>query len=1403
MNIIEYLQQYYNYLDEIKLSNDYNEIIKNKKRINYFIEKYKNNGLMKDSIKDPIKGIIKDPIKGIIKGIIKGGSKINITKLFALTDAAEKLNEINEEELKKEHLKIINNIKQSLGVFKTGEEFLNTLNVTYNNLSIINDKIVNSEKNKILEIETMKPKEQYTNYLHQINEYKKNLDKISEKIYKLNEEEKKNDEIIVGQIIKEGNIKIKQIETEIGPMLVKVNNSIEEINKLISENKFKYNKIDVKDLILFKSFKNIIYLIKGSENLPNLKHFFDEYAGAIKACDGLPEQAKETQLEYITKLNILRRETTIRDELLLVPSLKLHLNNLDNEYPNYIGDPTIEIKGNMFINNDIGLKISKEIPKNIIDAITNLSSSQNPDDKKLFEIKNTEDMLHIYNGDEFNAYITESTNEKKLKIEHDKKIKEEEKAKIIIDDEKYIPEKNDKQIPTQIKRVRDSESKAPPKYIAQGKLNQEFVKYENNLKKVKKGGNLEGAIGDYTMKLASTNKIFKEYNDKYKILSSKIGEYNIDVINKYTHIMFLTAVLTDKIFKNTIIVYQYINKGTVLAYLRTIKLIKINIKKKSNRLHIYLLKYHNTTIEILDNFFNELSEYMDPRDIIDVYKCKGSVLKYLIMFNYFKNTLETYKSSEQPKITIYARLNDIETFNNADDYNSHKMFISDYDRKIQNNTSDQINGQTIYSHDKPIDSGLMYVRENACPPLQNTKKSDNTKKYKFTEVYDTINYEDNESISKSMSLDVQLSEGKGVAIMSYGYSGTGKTYTLFGGNGISGILQSTIRNMADKINSIHFRVFELYGYGQTYSYYWRQGTDPKDNVNKIANFVIAYNITVSTETPDLVLGSNGINNGIDKKTIYTQENIKNYIERKPKKENQNDLNYVYIEGASANTILKNFKSFTDTIETERKNGHIIQPDLNKMFKAKTIRDTPNNTESSRSVLIYDFRINLKNGKDVCFLIVDLPGKEQIKETYVDEYFNNELIQKMLNIKYNNNNEIINFLKGFAITMALNPIGTSLFTIPTQENEKINYIIINTFNNITTSEERMKIYKEPLKISYITKTNNDYTKCIETTDEQGTMFIEEKINADLGKLGSGAFDDKDKNKLRTESGTITAYRSELKTRAVIGIHLLNRLIMTKNYNLIEKIFEALCDHFINDIINDIHIDETTGDIILIHSNVEHILCSSDNKITKLNTIKGGLYTAKPDISMIDLFKYDYFLTPFEGIYINENIVGLIKFLSDANGVTEDKKPKSQSEKLTFILKQQESRYLLFNRDDSAVTSYKNILGSFDRSNSVPKTLFIEKNKYDPDAINELIERTNKSYDSNKIYNPDHPLITDILSTYLGDGSKENPGLISDYKVFYLFGNYTGQRKNMKCMHQFNLLTNTKDFIEALTLNLDDD
>ena len=209
----------------------------------------------------------------------------------------------------------------------------------------------------------------------------------------------------------------------------------------------------------------------------------------------------------------------------------------------------------------------------------------------------------------------------------------------------------------------------------------------------------------------------------------------------------------------------------------------------------------------------------------------------------------------------------------------------------------------------------------------------------------------------------------------------------------------------------------------------------------------------------------------------------------------------------------------------------------------------------------------------------------------------------------------------------------------------------------------------------------------------------------------------------------------------------------------------------------------------------------NKIDSKNRTKEALQKA---------IIYDYYLTPLEGIYINENIAGLIKFLASHEKMIPDQKVRneflkkyqeemSQPKGLNFQYQQKTARVWL-----STIQQYVNnqlddlkSFYLFADTDEMPHPLINDHNDnnnliYDNTALSDAFNKISKSYEAKKIFSFDHPLITNILKPYINE--------INDYKVFYLFGNYSGDNseklKNLKCEHQYTLLENTSDFISTI-------
>jgi hypothetical protein len=352
------------------------------------------------------------------------------------------------------------------------------------------------------------------------------------------------------------------------------------------------------------------------------------------------------------------------------------------------------------------------------------------------------------------------------------------------------------------------------------------------------------------------------------------------------------------------------------------------------------------------------------------------------------------------------------------------------------------------------------------------------KSYKFTEVFDSQNFPNNSDMTSYMCLNTRLSGANSVCLITYGYSGTGKSYTLFGkqddSGTIQGLLQSTLGKL-DQLDKVYFRLFEIYGKGIPYPDYWYSIKD-KEEITKdnIYNYLYAYKLRldesikekISVEKPNIVKPEeDGIEFGVklEKKEIEDFINLSNQAnlstaQYKLIKENKEDImGYLEIPGGDIKSIFESFDRFTTKIEEMR-------------IKKQRVRETPNNNVSSRSILIYDFvlMINIEGKeKAVNFLIIDLPGREEIAPTFINKYVDkktNELLYTIISDGFKNDTTIkkdiiknsetyMSELKLMLECFTLNPVAVPIFSVEIMED--LLKREFKKFQSVINVEEKME------------------------------------------------------------------------------------------------------------------------------------------------------------------------------------------------------------------------------------------------------------------------------------------------------------------------------------------------------------
>lgn len=877
-------------------------------------------------------------------------------------------------------------------------------------------------------------------------------------------------------------------------------------------------------------------------------------------------------------------------------------------------------------------------------------------------------------------------------------------------------------------------------------------------------------------KIHDINRTILEIVNFLDELNTNLHTYKLHVVayNQYSirynnYILYILSILTLQKykFKDNVLLFSYINKGLLQMYLMIIKDILEKIKSHTDEpIYSYFDRYHYFTLEQLESFIEYiLTKYIDkvPANkkttfIINIKRSTGKAKFMFTLLSHFKDILDSYREYFQKKVTIYARINDWGT--------TEKMFTIADDKDLIH----------------------MKININPCTALKNGPKErlklGNDPLIRFTEVYDTERYGDNETISSYMMLATQLSKGKGVFLMTYGYSGTGKTFTLFGNEQEQGMLQSTLNSIRG-MEEIGFRSYEIYGLGVAYPHYWKSNIYQK-----------IYEHSINIE-----------NNEIKFLKSIEHETSSDYLTKGK---------YLKITEDQVKLVFKNFENYTNQLDKERRdNGRI--------------RITPNNPESSRSIVVYDFIILVDDNsvkKYIPFVIIDLPGREEITQTYVETYLKKPFIPK----EYTNE-ENGPFYKALLGSIAVNPLGLA-FLVPS--------MIFETMNDLGQEEEN-KILN-----SVDGKTINFFGQSISIGNVKIPTSMSTYYTGLPFKLSDNPFykvnkyDPHDQKKvliINTEPSShpkhVPTAVNSIQYQCVVAMFVINSLVVNNRFNILEKLYKKIKDTYLN---------------------MQSVYNSIGDKKTFLkqfmeSKIVDALDPSEIEVALDNVINFKYFLTQHEGIYINENIMGLLKHLiKNVLGKTDDETRKIiplQPEDLDFNTQKINYRHLnfyLYSSEKSAVSDDGNDIGETSsrvaalvQKKETPaststqtkkniRPIKFENKDYEPyeniyrnkkllnelykNALGEEVEFPEvgkmDGYSSKKIFTYDNPYMGTVIDFYMGrapqstDGNKRtNDGIeiknVTDIKIFYLFSNTSME---LKCAHQYDLLANTISLIKAV-------
>ncbi len=1020
--------------------------------------------------------------------------------------------------------------------------------------------------------------------------------------------------------------------------------------------------------------------------------------------------------------------------------------------------------------------------------------------------------------------------------------------------------------------------------------------------------------------IVDIDKQMNIYRLRRKKLIKTIDTLNIINTHKIVYNAYLVILASNKIYSSKYVLYEFIGKSDINRYHSILINMNKAIDKESDPISDYLRKYHYIIIKKLYYFTKHLSDtIMTQKHIIDVNSCKGDVANMLTLLNYFKSVMDLYNERSMPNVSIYARINDIPT-SSLENYTfdvKTKLFLSAKEFGIRNSTDYIIDAKKLESNDAVVsvahydkangyneskskkvlltdkkynNSSLLYYFPDLCEKATNNPD----KQVMFKEVFDTRTFSDNKSFVSYMSISSRLAKGNGVGLVTYGYSGTGKTYTIFGQSQndknnkkkVNGVLQEIVSTI-NGLDKLELRVYELYGLGVPYPHYWID--KDKGNATKIDDIdtkLYSYNIKIDNDK--LVLNSTNNDN------VYSVNNeINEYIENVSDGKKNTYCDIPCLDDVKFKEMMSKFSELVNEIESNRsKNERVIA--------------TPNNPESSRSIITYDFRVTVKDSEEtggankvVSFLIIDMPGREEILKTYVEGYLDNEIIKSIL--MEDGGEDAFEKTRFVLSSMCLNPMsviagfGTDKFTeaykqlygkysTPIKEvlNKKVNtrtfvnhgeintallhwmymsgtYEITCMFNGITkTYIFKSDVYDKTKKYFYVYEAGTNKIICLCTLNDSPThksivkskkteytieeivknkiinnlkdkdqdfktstdvvLYVEKHFLANIGSGNKTKVDITYKDVVTAEVDFYDEYVDNGKTKLkdlnvfdiksgskeydknnevqhnnkmrLVWINFINRLIVTKSFDMLVELFDIIVNKLINSKIK------------------TYVTNLSDDKLQELKTklidtqFKGNMMGKKVEKGKIngstiqkqdyiDVLKFTYVKNLYEGIYINENIMGLLSFMGTTD-ITKKKqayKVEPQDDSID-LLNLQATTDLWCTQDD--VNKTKKYEAYSIQKDSVP--YLTTKN------IKEQIETNLSKYKSDRKFCTNNSPMETLLKPYRDNSKSKIYKTIMDFKIFYLLANYAvgDKLRTFKCKPQIDLLKGTEDFINILNV-----
>lgn len=677
-----------------------------------------------------------------------------------------------------------------------------------------------------------------------------------------------------------------------------------------------------------------------------------------------------------------------------------------------------------------------------------------------------------------------------------------------------------------------------------------------------------------------------------------------------------------------------------------------------------------------------------------------------------------------------------------------------------------------------------------------------TFKLPFTYIFDKCELE---KIPYYIKIGEKIKEHQNSLLITFGYSGVGKSVTIFGkkdkntGVIIPGLLQYFLKTLN---TSFKVEVLEIYGRAlPAYESFNIDNMDKNDGYLKTITWIKRYTSTESVQKTGKYDFVNDTHDKYNENTFeYETDNtkegslindpikIKEYFKKRLTNEFIENSTEMY--SVSEDSTISYLEVFSE---------NLVEPVESKRRLLRSIYFTPNNPDSSRSILIYTFAFKTDN-KYTVLTIIDFPGKEDPIPTYiydestrsVDDFvlkitsgyslpglnYNEPYIRTTLqrfsndpNIKIDTFFNILPFIPLVLLTIDyktniaiieelnkyLDKTKSSNSALSTQINEEIKNILDNILNEkIIDNKIPFNTFVSIQKFDNLSANRTIFPKIeVNKTDKSDNFLIEDN------KILDTNVDYKNSFVFFASNGNIIDSPNILRFYYIILIF--KQLLKSKFFSN-NDVISILIKVIFNDLNNNTNLKK----FIPLQSN---IFCS------KLNNI-------------------------FEAYFINETIALLIRSLIQLSS----DEPKFdiinkmyQGDKLTlnylgdYLIKRLNTGNYTYTGADEKFNNYNPLINPSDASKGGNKIYYISNNtndKYDQDKLKKIKDEVNDLYNYSKLISkPDNNNVLKLLNI-LPEKSKN--GKLTIY-MLYLVSNV---QSNMKCKGANSLLLSLEEILQCI-------